>query len=94
MSILYLDKMTWEEADHLDRQKSIFFFSLSPIEEHGPHLPLGTYFYGATDMLKLVMQNLEERESCLDVVGPPPLRSRGASRRPTPSRAVDEFILF
>ena len=59
MSIFRLDRMTWEEVDGLDRPTTVFFLPVSPIEEHGPHLPLGTDFYGAHDMAELALQKLE-----------------------------------
>ena len=56
MSRFNLDHMTWEDVDKLDRDKTIFFLPFSPIEEHGPHLPLGTDFYGARDAAELAIQ--------------------------------------
>ncbi|MBC7246403.1 MAG: creatininase family protein [Actinobacteria bacterium] len=39
---LELVEMTGEEIDSLDRERTVFVMVLSPIEVHGPHLPLGT----------------------------------------------------
>lgn len=36
MSSFQLDKMTWEDIGKLDRNKTIFFLPVSPMEEHGP----------------------------------------------------------
>ncbi len=36
----YLE-MTMDELDQLERERTIFLMVLSPIEAHGPHLPLG-----------------------------------------------------
>lgn len=49
MAVHLLDEMTWEDVRDLPRDRSIFFLPVSPIEEHGPHLPLGTDFYAARD---------------------------------------------
>ena len=39
--------MTWFEVDALDRDRCLVFLTVSPLEQHGPHLPLGVDFYGA-----------------------------------------------
>ena len=41
-SIVQFERLTWEEIDSLDRKKTVFFLPISPLEEHGPHLPVGT----------------------------------------------------
>lgn len=38
--------MTWYEIDALDRDKSLVFLPISPLEQHGPHLPVGMDLYG------------------------------------------------
>ncbi|MBR2294871.1 MAG: creatininase family protein [Clostridiales bacterium] len=37
-----LSLLTWEEIRGIDKEKSIVFAVLAPIEEHGKHLPLAT----------------------------------------------------
>ena len=37
-----LSLMTWKEAAEIDKDKSILFVTVAPIEEHGVHLPLAT----------------------------------------------------
>lgn len=63
MSIFKMEEMTWNEIEKLDKEKSIIFVALSPIEEHGPHLPLGTDYISANDILKAVVDNLEIKNS-------------------------------
>ncbi|RLF30549.1 MAG: hypothetical protein DRJ99_02240, partial [Thermoplasmata archaeon] len=41
-SITRFEELNWMEIDSLDRDKTIFFQPISPMEEHGPHLPVGT----------------------------------------------------
>lgn len=36
-----MEKLTFPEVDALDRQNTAFFIAVSPLEEHGPHLPIG-----------------------------------------------------
>lgn len=42
MKILKMEELSWKQIDKLDRDKTIFFLPISPLEEHGPHLPVGT----------------------------------------------------
>ncbi len=35
MSIVNMERITWKEIDNLDKDKSVIFVALSPIEEHG-----------------------------------------------------------
>lgn len=63
MSIFKIEEMTWKEIKNIDKEKSIVFIALSPIEEHGPHLPVGTDYISANDILKTVVYNLEKQNS-------------------------------
>lgn len=40
--ITEFEKLNWKQIDDLDRKLTIFFLPVSPLEEHGPHLPVGT----------------------------------------------------
>lgn len=61
MSIKYLERMTWKEVENLDKEKTLVFLPLSPIEQHGTHLPLGTDILAAVDMTNLALKILEEQ---------------------------------
>ncbi len=50
MAIFQLEKMSWTDVDNLDKARSVLFLPVSPIEEHGPHLPLGTDIFCARDI--------------------------------------------
>lgn len=39
--IHFQDEMSWKDLDLLPRDESIFFFTLAPVQGHGPHLPCG-----------------------------------------------------
>jgi len=39
---IHLEELSWTELDSYDREKTIIYIPLSPLEEHGPHLPIGT----------------------------------------------------
>ena len=56
---VYLD-MTHQELKNLDREKTIVFSSISPVETHGPHLPLGTDIYVAETLRDRIIARLGE----------------------------------
>ncbi len=65
-----ISKLTWKEIDVLPRD-TLFFISISPMEAHGPHLPIATDFEIARKVEKEVIKLLEEKGvSCVSL---PPL---------------------
>ncbi len=40
--MLRLAELSFTELDALDRNRAVVIFTVSPLEEHGPHLPVGT----------------------------------------------------
>ncbi|WP_102398922.1 creatininase family protein [Haloimpatiens massiliensis] len=72
MSIKKMEEMTWKEFERLDKDKTVVIVGLSPIEEHGPHLPLGTDFIAANDCLSEVVKYLEKRNSKFNYILHPP----------------------
>ena len=47
--IVKFEELNWKQIDDLDKDKTIFFLPISPLEEHGPHLPVGTDIFTAKD---------------------------------------------
>ncbi|MBM3466192.1 MAG: creatininase family protein, partial [Armatimonadetes bacterium] len=45
--IFKFEELNWKELDAMDRTKTMFFLPVSPLEEHGPHLPIGVDFINA-----------------------------------------------
>lgn len=72
MSILKMENMTWKEVKELNKYKSVIIVALSPIEEHGPHLPLGTDYILAEDFLGCVVNRLEEKNNEYNYIIHPP----------------------
>ena len=72
MCIKNMEEMTWKEFDKLDKETTVVMVALSPIEEHGPHLPLGTDFIVANDCLLEVVNYLEKKESNFNYIVHPP----------------------
>jgi creatinine amidohydrolase len=68
MKIIQLEELSWKQLDAMDRKKTILFIPISPLEEHGPHLPLGTDFLTARDVAKESIRMISKRKPDLTVV--------------------------
>ena len=49
LKVIQMEKLSWKQIEGLDKKKTIFFLPISPLEEHGPHLPVGTDLLTAKD---------------------------------------------
>ena len=49
MKVIQIEELSWKQIEGLDKKKTIFFLPISPLEEHGPHLPVGTDLLTAKD---------------------------------------------
>jgi creatinine amidohydrolase len=47
MPLIHLENLSWPAVDSLDRARTLLLLPVSPIEEHGPHLPLGVDVWDA-----------------------------------------------
>ncbi|MBN1467840.1 MAG: creatininase family protein [Fusobacteriaceae bacterium] len=63
MSIINLTEITWKEFENLEKEKTIGTIVLSPIEEHGLHLPLGTDYIIANDIFLETIKRLDKKNS-------------------------------
>lgn len=53
---MFLERMTWQEIDLLNRDKTIALCCISATEQHSLHLPMGTdYFIGSEIVRRLEM---------------------------------------
>lgn len=68
--ILPLAEMTAKEVDALDRAKTCVLLPVSPVEEHGPHLPLGTDFMQADGMARRLCDRIPDWTFLLHPVVP------------------------
>ena len=66
--IIQLEELSWKQIDLLDRKKTIFFIPFSPLEEHGPHLPVGTDFLTARDAAKEAIRLVNKKKPELTIV--------------------------
>jgi len=60
--VLQLEELNWKNIENLDREKTIIFIPISPLEEHGPHLPVGTDFLTAKDIAKDASEILSKKK--------------------------------
>ncbi len=49
--IINFEELNWKEIQELDCKKTIFYLVISPLEEHGPHLPVGTDLIISRDVI-------------------------------------------
>lgn len=71
--MLHLDELTWPELDALDRARTVIFIPFSPMEEHGPHLPIGTDLLMAQAFAEDIAAKLTERRADITSVLMPPV---------------------
>lgn len=55
----YLPDMTWPEVDSLLSRTDIVIVPVTAIEQHGPQLPIGTDYYTAEELGKLIAQKAD-----------------------------------
>jgi creatinine amidohydrolase len=66
--LLEIAELSSPELDSLDSEKTVFVLVLSPLEVHGPHLPLGTDVQVAEEVRDRTVVKLRERHPELDFV--------------------------
>jgi creatinine amidohydrolase len=59
--IFKLEEITWMELDSLDRERTLLMIPISPLEEHGPHLPIGTDIMAAADIAEQAAMQLSDK---------------------------------
>jgi len=55
----YIPHMTWKEFEDALKRTDMAIIPVGSVEQHGKHLPLGTDFYGATETVKLIAQEVD-----------------------------------
>lgn len=71
--ILKMEELNWKQIDAFDRDKTIFFLPISPLEEHGPHLPVGTDLFTCRDAAVEAIKILNTKNPELNYVLLPPI---------------------
>jgi len=73
ISIIEFSELNWKQIDELPKEKTVFFLPISPMEEHGPHLPVGTDFLTAKDTAKDAVKELGKNHKDITCVLLPPV---------------------
>jgi creatinine amidohydrolase len=66
--ILKFEELNWKQLDKFDRKKTIFFLPISPMEEHGPHLPVGTDLLAIKDATNEAIKALKQKKPDLNYI--------------------------
>lgn len=79
--VLRLEELTFPEVDAIDRQRSVFFLTFGNLEEHGPHIPVGSDYYIAIGVRDRLIDRLRAQHPDYDMVVVPvmPLGEGGAN---------------
>lgn len=70
---LHYEELALPDLQKLDRERTVFLWAVSPLEVHGPHLPIGTDVYVATELQRRCVAELAKRHPELQCVTLPPL---------------------
>lgn len=66
-----LEELTTAELDAMDRDRTLIVLPISPIEEHGPHLPLGTDGWLAKGLANGLLERMAQRRPDWSLVRAP-----------------------
>lgn len=61
MPIHKLEELTWKQLDELPRDRTVLFVPVSPLEEHGTHLPLGVDAFSAVAFARACAEEFVSR---------------------------------
>lgn len=73
MSVHRLEELSSPALDALDRERTVIILSVSPLEQHGPHLPLGVDAFTARQFAESVAERLTATRPGWAAVLAPPL---------------------
>jgi creatinine amidohydrolase len=69
--VLHLAELSYTQLKALDRSKTVVIFTVSPLEEHGPHLPVGTDLFEAEFISRrLADRTVQEKPGWTVLMGP------------------------
>jgi len=73
MSIFKLEELSTKTLDAMDRDRTVVILTVSPLEEHGPHLPLGVDALTAQHFAHALARRIVDSRTGWRVVLAPPL---------------------
>jgi creatinine amidohydrolase len=68
VKIVQLEELNWKQLDALDRASTVIFIPLSPLEEHGPHLPIGTDLLTIRDAAKEAIRLVNKKKPEISII--------------------------
>ena len=68
-----LAEMTWLEVQELDHETCLVFVPISPLEQHGPHLPIGMDLFGAEYLSRKMAELFQSLHPTWEVIQVPGL---------------------
>ncbi len=71
--MLHVEKITWPDLNALDREHTVVFIPFSPLEEHGPHLPIGTDLFVACHFAESIARRIETQRPDMTALLVPPV---------------------
>ena len=79
--VLRLEELTYTDIDQLDRSRTVFVLTFGNLEEHGPHLPVGSDYFQAIAIRDGVVERLTKKhpERTFVIVPVVPLGEGGAN---------------
>jgi creatinine amidohydrolase len=63
-----LENLTYTELDAFNRDKTILLIAISPLEEHGPHLPVGVDAFNAAYFAQYTAEKIVEKHPDFDLI--------------------------
>ena len=73
MPIYKLEELNYVELQELDKNRTVFFLTISPLEEHAPYLPIGTDIFTSSFFAQTSAEELIQTKPDWNVVMIPPL---------------------
>jgi creatinine amidohydrolase len=73
LSIHKLEELSTTALDNLDRERTAVIITMSPLEQHGPHLPLGVDAFTAQHFARTLAERIVAERPGWEVVLAPPL---------------------
>lgn len=69
--VLHLAELSYTRLKTLDRSRTAVIFTASPLEEHGPHLPVGTDLFEAEFIARRLAERIvDEKPGWVVLIGP------------------------
>lgn len=66
--LLRLEELNWKEIEGLDKERTLLIIPISPLEAHGPHLPIGTDLFITEEISKEVINRLKKKKRTITVL--------------------------